>query len=305
MGAASENITDGGSSLLTSAAAVASTPSSELTSDPPTLLTLPIEIIPLITRHLNPRSFGTLSRTCRQMNVSLADDWVVCSQLHSWGLLITQDGFNVTEDGTVILSASPTLSDLWSTHDHINILKQRKQIALELRRIAYLEGDIQQKELILRQAVLLGSVEAVGLWKEFLFKLTNAKEILDHLVSVFLKGEHWVPKAQVDDLIFQATCARDDVIHELLETARGTLYLKNLCCAGSFQAITLIKDKLRTGESRFIKDLQLAEKLVGFVSQGTLESTWTMVKTKKYRRYEKLTLQDVLPEIMSAIDARN
>lgn len=284
---------------------VSSTPSpiSSVSSSSSSFLDLPTDILGLVATTLDPKSFCALKSSCRGLRGFLSEERVMQQQLQLWGVLLAYECGALTKESIVILSASPTLLTLWESKNYNDILKKRVEIIKELRRSALMEDDPTQKEIILRQAVMLGGAEASTSWKDTLCLLSPGLA-LKHVVNTFIQSKEWGARATIDEVVLRFMGGEEESKLALFDTIEGALYLKQLCMAGSFQTIYLLAHKIRMGEGGFIKDEKLSKKLIRFLSQGTLESAWIMIRPKKNPQYRKIILQDVLPEIMSAIDAR-
>jgi len=297
--AADDDYIDGDPSLVPSAHLSASS----VRSPSLTFLDLPTDVLGLVATTLNPTSFYALKSSCKGLRSFLSEEIVMREQLRLWGVVIGYECGVLTAESIVILGASSTLLTFWESKEYDEILKERSKIIKELRQSVLMTEDPIQKEIMLRQAIMLGGVEAATLWKDVLCLLPH-DIALKYLVNTFVKSKEWRARSVIDEVLLRFIVATEEVGRALFDTEEGLSYLKLLCREGSFQAISLLAHKIGMGESGFVKDAILSQRLVGFLSLGTLESAWIMVQHKKNRKYGKITLQDVLPQIMSAIDAR-
>lgn len=268
-----------------------------------TLIDLPPELLHTIGENLTPKDFYAFKFSCKTFYHFLSHSGFVQRQLQLWGVLIEYRGGVLTEESTVILAASPLISKLWREKDCSALFKKRLQIIEELMGSALKETDLFRQEIILRQAITLGDREAADSWKAVIFSLPRETS-LKCLLSAFSRGSQWGAKLVVDDILGSFIEVQESCPSDLFDLHEESDFLKHFCILGAFQAIRLIADKIRIGESGFTKDEVLSEKLTLFLSQNSLESEWSVVKPKKSRKYIKITLQDLLLEIMSAIDAR-
>lgn len=262
---------------------------------------LPPEIIHHIVLSLDIRSMVAFDKSCRYTHAVLSEPSGMVLKLKRSGFLITDEWGQVTESGAVILASSPTLVRLWSECEYSQIIDQRSLISSELKNVATQELDHSHIALLLTQAIVLGDKESVTLLKKFLFGQWPEKA-LSILMEIFLNEGFWVGRAEIDDLIL-------DIVSSSVERKRDLFRdqcfcLKSLCKSGSFGILTMLSGDIDKGISGFIRNKRLSEMIRAFLSRGTLDSTWSIARHKKYRKYEKLTLQDVLSQIMSAIEMR-
>lgn len=287
-----------GSALILSASSESVSPTE---AEPFSLFDLPIEITHKILPYLDSHSFLSLTATCTHARSLLDDPTVTRRQLIAYGFLLPNHLEDVTPVSAAIFMTLPLL-ELWRSGNYLELLRRRSEFAAALYRCAEEETHLHHKEILLRQAVLWGHTASILPWGSVLHTY-SPETILDILTDVYSRSGVWVPNASVDEILYYIVYTLPDG-RRLLRTSVYAPALKRLCCLGSFEIIAWIQTLIRNGTDGFERNVDLANDILCMLSQGRLETAWQIVIHKKSRKPRKITLQDLLPRIMSAIDAR-
>jgi len=276
-----------------------------------TFFDLPLDVINIIVKYLDVTSFCVIRSSSSKLQQLFSSEVIMEKQkLRTNGfLLLSSNDCVPTEEGEIALKASSTLFDLWSQFKYAEILVHKSTIVTEMIRAAPAETDRVRCEVLLRQLVMLGHISAIEPWRDTL-SYALPIQALEKLLYVFVNKGEEVLSILMDDLVSQVVNTSVPMQHTLFHTKAGIRLLKQFCIFGSAEIIALLGRRIQEGVEGFQRDGDVSSKIIELLNSGNLPSNRSVVvhkkhrKKQKYRQSKKITLQDLLPQIMSAIDAR-
>lgn len=261
------------------------------------------DLVAQISFYLNPADHSHLKETAKLFYTTLGSAPIERQQLGCWGVkIISKDG-RLNAADALVLSASSTLKSLWDAGRYLDIAKMREEIAHEVfMQSLVFDLDSWQRQLLLTQAILLGN-NAAPKQLEHLLGRVDLAHAFDVIAQLYESDTAWLKRPCID-ILFQSVWEAKPGARDYLLSGKGAGLLQRLCRAGTFLVLADIKFALQEGEWGFDRNTHLSTMLAVYLAQPKGLDEWCMIVPKKKHVFRKITLQELLPGIMTAISER-